>query len=144
MGNELALNFMKVIQDYFKEQKNHVKLYFRGEEAILLFLFEKLKEKTITPSDISEKLEISTARVAVSLNSLQTKKLITRNIDLFDRRKINIRLTKLGQEQATHLKTTHLNKLNNILMKLGQKDTQELLRIIRKFIKIMKEEKNYA
>lgn len=144
MINELSSKLTRVVHDFFREQKNSIKLYFKGEEAILLFLSEKLDKEVVTPGDISEKLYITTARVAASLNSLQSKELITREIDCEDRRKIIIELTDKGKKMALDLKEKHLEELNNLLSKLGEDDTSELLRIIENITKILQEGKSYA
>lgn len=144
MKNELSNKITRALHELFREHKNNVKFFLRGEDAILLYLYESLKCDVVTPSDISENLNITSARVAATLNSLQSKGFITREIDEEDRRKIIIKLTKEGEDVAKCLRNKHFDELNHILTKLGEDDTNELLRIIKDITKILKEEKNYA
>lgn len=139
MFEKKAYQLLNLFQEFYQEQKNYIKFFFRGEEAILIFL-HKRKDKVTTPSQISDSLNISTARVAASLNSLETKGYITREIDQDDRRKIIIKLTKSGTKLATELMSHNLAKAADLLSKIGKKDSDELLRIFEKIKIIIKEE----
>lgn len=138
---DLAHKIMNILHDFYKEQRSNVKLFFRGEEAMLIYLSKKqLNNDLITPSIISDNLNISTARVATSLNGLQKKGYITREIDKDDRRKIIIKLTNIGNKKANELKQNNLSKTVEILSKLGQEDTEEFIRITKKIKEILKED----
>ena len=105
-----------------------------GARLIMHLLYE---EKVLTPGEISEKLSISTARVATALNLLEEKMLIKRTIDVKDRRKIIVQLTKKGNEKTQILKNHILSKTSQLLSQLGTKDTEELLRITTKVFNII-------
>lgn len=141
MFTELAYNFMKILQEFYREQKHNFKLFVKGEEAILIYL-SKNKDSIITPSEISDIFNISTARVASSLNSLETKELVTREIDKDDRRKIIIKLTKKGNELAEQFKTENLKVTVEILSRLGEEDSKTFLNIVEKLKNILKEEED--
>ena len=102
----------------------------QGESFVLYYLYE-IESKAL-PSTISDKMGISTARVAVILNRLENKELITRTIDKSDRRRILVELTNKGINVS---KTLH-NKLRemvvNLLTILGEEDSKEFVRIIKK------------
>ena len=137
MSHNLANEVIEIFQEFHKNHKNKMKLSIKGEEAILIYLNEMIDKNIVTPSLISKSLHISTARVAASLNKLEEKKLIVREIDLKDRRKIVIKLTNIGSVLANNLKVDHLDKYNKILNELGDDDALEFLRILRKINNIL-------
>ncbi len=144
MINAQTKKIINVLQSLYQEHHKQMKVIFKGEEAVLFCLYKKFKQQDVTPSEISEELNISTARVAASLNRMQAKELITREIDPDDRRKIIIKLTEKGIHAAESLKENQLAKINVILTKLGEQKVAELLTIIEKINLILKEEKENA
>ena len=86
----------------------------------------------ITPGDISKAAGTSPARIAAELNSLENKGLITREINTNNRRKILVRLTPSGKENAIKCRGEATNIAITLLEKLGEKDAQEFVRIIGK------------
>ncbi len=144
MYRDLVNEYISVIQSFYLNHRDKLQYSLRGEVAILLCIQEQQRIGSVTPSEISEKLNVSTARVAVSLNRLEDKKLLTREIDLEDRRKIVINLTEKGIDFATNVKEEHFRRFNYLLEKLGKEDAEELLRIIKSISKILKEGENDA
>ncbi|MCK9235828.1 MAG: MarR family transcriptional regulator [Acholeplasmataceae bacterium] len=135
-----ARKIIQALQELYQDQKRHLKLPFIGEEAILLYLLNQSDKNQVTPSEISERLNVSSARIAAGLNRLQDKKYITREIDKDDRRKIIIQLTKAGINTAETMKASKFTRVYQVFNKLGKEDTDELLRIIEKLKAITKEE----
>ncbi|NLK22290.1 MAG: MarR family transcriptional regulator [Epulopiscium sp.] len=82
------------------------------------------------PSDISNEMNISSARVAAMLNNLENKGLITREIDKSDRRRILVELTQDGIEFTKDRNKTVVNYTVRILKLLGEHDAKELVRIV--------------
>ena len=70
----------------------------RGEGFVLQYIIRR--GGNVLPSEISGFMDISTARMAAALNSLERKGLITRRIDPSDRRQILVDLTDKGKEFA--------------------------------------------
>ena len=101
-----------------------------GEQFVLFYISKK--DGNVIPSEISKEMEISSARIAAALNSLEEKGLITRKIDLNDRRRILVNLTDEGHEQARQ----HNQKITaitvNMMRYLGEHDANEFLRIIKR------------
>ncbi len=104
----------------------------RGEVFVLLHLLEK--NTCILPSEISEEMNISSARVTTILNSLENKGLITREIDKNDRRKIIVNLTNKGRKKAKNNKKIIVSLTSQILEFLGENDSKELVRITHRLI----------
>lgn len=140
MNKKEAKQLITLLQEVHTKKKKKVNFLIKGEDAILMYLLKGNVDKTVTPTEISESLKISTARVAASLNGLESKGLLTREIDPNDRRKIIIDLTKKGIIQAEELAESHLNNISRILSLLGEEDTQALIKIVTKFKDLLSED----
>lgn len=92
----------------------------------------------VQPSEISNMTHVSSARIAATLNSLESKGLITRRIDSKDRRRILVELTPNGKEEANKYFHKILKKVSYILSELGEHDATEFVRIINKLSEINK------
>ncbi len=100
-------------------------------EPIVLFYISKC-EGDVIPSEISNEMGISTARVAVTLNSLESKGLITRRIDKNDRRRILVEITPAGEERVNEHGKMMLENMKNMLTFLGEHDAFEYARIMKR------------
>lgn len=109
-----------------KEIGNNMK----GEAFTLLYL--AFTKKPVTPGDIVNAMEISSARVAAVLNSLEKKELISREIDPCDRRKILVKLTEAGQKKADDCREFSVKMVSMMMEQLGEEDTMHLIRIVGK------------
>ena len=127
--DELAKQFLH--NSYQYRSRGHHKRFdvnMHGETFAMSYIFRQ--GGTVLPSDISSEMNISSARVAVILNSLESKGLITRQIDISDRRRILVELTQDGQEFADVHNKAVVNYTVRILKSLGEHDAKELVRII--------------
>jgi DNA-binding MarR family transcriptional regulator len=84
------------------------------------------------PSEISKEMGISTARIAAALGSLESKGLITRRIDERDRRRILVELTDAGRAQQNEHENMIMGMLERMLRNLGETDSLEFLRILKR------------
>jgi len=102
----------------------------RGETFALQYIAER--EGYVIPSEISNEMGISSARIAAALNSLENKGFVTRQIDPSDRRRILVQLTPAGREQARKHRQLMLSAMANMLAYLGEGDAEEYIRITGK------------
>lgn len=86
----------------------------------------------IIAGDISSKLEISTARVAVALKTLERKKYIIKHKAKDDARKTIVELTELGKKVLEDRENEILNLMDDLFDKLELDELQQLLNIINK------------
>ena len=75
-----------------------------------------------TAGELSTLLDLSTARIAAMLNNLERKGAITRARDTADRRRVVVRLTEQGRNEAVAC-------LSEVYRRMGEADTRELLRL---------------
>jgi len=99
----------------------------RGENFVLFFL--ATRSGSVTPGDLCAEMGVSTARVAATLNSLESKGLISRRIDPDDRRRVRVELTEAGRRVADDQRRLILARTTSMLQMLGEQDATELVRI---------------
>lgn len=98
---------------------------------VILRLIDK-SEKEIVAGDIAQKLNVSTARVAVALKTLEEKKWIKKYKSKTDARKTVVKLTPLG-ENILRERMNYLSELvEQFLNKLTEEEIYQLLNIIDK------------
>lgn len=110
-----------------KPQKN-ISGSMQGETFVLQYI--SLQNGNVVPGEISGTMDISSARIAATLNSLEKKGLITRRIDTADRRRILIGLTEAGEAAALRQHESVTQDAARMLSLLGEHDAKEFVRII--------------
>lgn len=137
---ELAAELLKKMQMLrkAKPQKN-INEALQGESFALLYI--ALHGGDVLPGEISNEMEVSSARVATALNNLENKGLITRRIDKSDRRKILVSLTQEGKEIALKHHQEVLENAAKMLHLLGEHDAKEYVRITGRLAEIVPEHK---
>jgi DNA-binding MarR family transcriptional regulator len=104
-----------------------------GEKFVLRYLDEK---SGALPGEISDAIGITTARVAATLNSLESKGLVTREIDKEDRRKIIVTITPKGKEVSSLQNKEHIDHFARVFERLGEADAREYVRLITRVTEI--------
>lgn len=104
----------------------------RGE-IIVLHYIEK-DGGPVKPSEISRGIKRTTARVAATLNNLEKKGLVTREIDADDRRRILVRITHAGRELIKEKRRDAVRMTAKMLSSLGEEDARAYVRITGKLV----------
>jgi len=135
-NKEMALELLNTMQSLprIQSQKNIFEA-MQGESFILGFIASQNSD--VLPGEISQKMNVTSARIANALNSLEEKGLITRQIDKKDRRKILVNITKKGKGIAEQNKQAILETASKLLEHLGEKDAKEYIRIVRKLSELV-------
>ena len=117
---ELAHRFFEEMRQYkeFRPRQDDVSALMRGEMAVLRLL------------------EMTTSRVAAVLNSLEKKGLIERCADAADRRRVLVALTERGGALCARKKEAARKRLAAVFERLGQEDTDQFIRLIRRIAQI--------
>jgi len=127
--SELALELLNKMQSFHRATpQKYINEALQGE-AFVLYCID-LYGDDVQPGSISHKMDVSSARMAAALNSLENKGFITRQIDLSDRRKVLIRLTPAGKEQAGRNRQKVMEAITQVLQFLGEQDAREYIRIM--------------
>ena len=133
---ELAAEFLDKMQALrrLKPQKN-ITESLHGETFVLHYI--SLHGDDVLPGEISNEMDVSSARIAAALNSLEKKGLITRQIDPSDRRKILVKLTPAGENMSQKLQQDVINEATKMLRLLGEHDAREYVRITGRLAEMM-------
>lgn len=104
----------------------------RGELFVLNYL--ATHEHDVHPKELSESLNVSTARIANLLNQLEKKGLILRHVDPSDNRQLIVVPTEGGRQMAAQVSNQLLSGVAQIMEILGPEDSMEYLRIQKKIL----------
>ena len=104
----------------------------RGELFVLNYL--ATHEAAIHPKELSKKMSVSTARIAILLNHMEEKGLITRSSDLSDNRQVFVRLTESGVNAIQQTRADVISRVSSLLEALGPEDAREYIRIQEKIL----------
>lgn len=127
----LAHNYLEIMnQMRGRNAQKQVNDSMHGENFVLTYISEH--EGNVIPSDISNAMGTTSARIAAVLNSLEGKGLISRRIDAEDRRRILIDLTDKGRERVHKHYQMIMSYVTNMLQYLGEDDAKEYIRIMKK------------
>lgn len=131
--NELAEEFMRHLHMLHRARPHkQMNESMQGEAFVLQYL--SMHEGSALPSEISNVMEISSARVAAALNGMERKGMITRQIDPSDRRRILVNLTADGLKLAEERRQEVMRETSKLLSMLGEEDAREYVRITIKLV----------
>ena len=102
----------------------------RGELFVLNYLDHR--EGEVHPKELSEKMAVSTARIARLLNHMEEKSLVTRLPDPGDSRQIIVQLTPDGAKAVEGARREVIAYLAKMLESLGPEDARAYIRIQEK------------
>ena len=102
----------------------------RGELFVLNYLYRR--EGEVHPKELSEKMAVSTARIARLLNHMEEKSLVTRLPDPGDNRQILVQLPPDGAKAGEGARREVIAYLAKMLESLGPEDARAYIRIQEK------------
>lgn len=127
-NNNLDEIFVEFIKAKF-ENFGKVSIVDKGIYFVLYYLLVH-KDKDICAGDLAKMLKVSTARIAVLINSLEGKGWVKREHSSQDSRKTIIRITQNGEIEVKEKKEKLYNIFMILLNEIGEQD-------MRKFIKTL-------
>ena len=141
LANELLHIRMNLLQVPASQKLSGI---LRGELFVLNYLYNR--EDGVHPKELSEKLSVSTARIASLLNHMEEKHLVVRETDPEDSRQVLVRLTPDGSDAIRRCRSEVLASVERMLESLGPDDAREYIRIQEKiYSNYMKtRKKNYG
>lgn len=133
---ELAIELLNGMQSLHKvKSQRNINEAMQGETFVLKYIAHHNGD--VLPGEIGQKMDVSSARIAAALNSLEKKGLITRQINTSDRRQILVGITKEGKDLAEKHQKTVLEAIAKMLELLGEHDAKEYVRIMKKLAEII-------
>lgn len=127
MFKEIAGSLAFFLKKSSKELFNIVKSG-HGESGVLQILLENEKnKKPLSSGDICAKMQLSSGRTALTLKSLELKRLVVRRADEKDKRRTLVKLTEKGKALAESTAKEVSAAVNKIVEKLGEKQATEFI-----------------
>lgn len=135
---QLASEFLSVMPIMHRTRpQRQINESMRGEHFIIQYI--RVQGSKVQPSQISTEMNISSARVAAALNSLEKKGFIHREIDPSDRRRILVSLTKEGKAHAEKDGKRMVEGVCRLFTELGLEDSKEIVRLMNRVAAIMEQ-----
>lgn len=106
----------------------------KGELFILRYLAER--DSPALPSELSEALQSSTARISAVLRSLEKKEQVRRKVDPLNRRNVLVTITDAGRDRVRGLLEHMRHHLRYVLTQMGEQDAREYVRLLKRFVEI--------
>lgn len=103
-----------------------------GESPVLYYLSTKDDGVGVNPSDLASQLGYSRARMTRILDSLESKGQVRREHDAHDKRRVLVFITEAGRKCSRDENAKGVQAVEKLIDSLGERDTQELIRILQK------------
>ncbi len=126
MGEELY----SLLAEVLNRKENRVVLdSIRGEYGVLRYLM--YVEDQVSAGELTTQLHVVPGRMTDILNSLENKGCITRKKDEEDLRRLKVCITEKGREEESKKRKSIREEYQGMYEILGEKDTQELIRLLK-------------
>lgn len=109
----------------------------RGIGFILVYLEEATGE--VIAGDLARELNVSTARIAALLKTMEKNGLIIRYRSSADARQTVVEITGEGREYTRQMKEQIIEKAEMLIEKVGKEELEEFIRISRKIKEALEE-----
>ena len=126
--NELFILLGKIIHRNFRRREAGVTV---GEGALLACLIDK---GSLTVGELCEIAGFGSGRIANLLKATEAKGYVVRRRDEEDGRKVWVTITDAGREEGVRRKEEIVSRCKEVMERLGEEDTENILRILRKLI----------
>ena len=97
----------------------------RGETAVLLYLYHI--GRPLFPGELTEKLGLTTGRIANILRALEAEGLVVRTPDIHDKRRVQVALTPRGEQLAEAENRRAIEFHTRLLSQLKPGEAEQLL-----------------
>ncbi len=117
----LKVDMESLFNKLFSNPKCNFDKIFGGFNKAEIGVIKYLVDNTygVAAGELSNWLEVSTARIASILNSLESKGLIIRKSDSIDKRKILIEITEKGILLAQDIKKKIIDRITYLIEQMG-------------------------
>ncbi len=137
MRNELKTSFLKAMMR-FRKMGMQVP---PGENIRIgeLFVLGRISEQGVNMTEIQNNLFMTKSAVSQILSDLEGRRLIRREIDPSDRRKIKVTLTDDGKKFLQRQRQYADDVLELTITRFGEENMNELLRLLNKLTDVAEE-----
>ena len=110
----------------------------RGESGVLLYLYHV--GRPMNPGELTEKLGLTTGRIANILRELEASDYIVRTPDARDKRRVRVALTPAGEVLARQHNAKALAFHEELLSRLDPGEAEQFLSVMRRMTDIVDRE----
>lgn len=108
---------------------------FKGENRILHYLYQE-QRNDVTPSELSEQLHVTRARVTAAVKELQKKEYVQAVHPKTDRRRVYLMLTPLGTSYIVERIHSVQQCIETLQKGLGETDVIEIVRLLMRSFRV--------
>ncbi|MDI9441274.1 MAG: MarR family transcriptional regulator [Firmicutes bacterium] len=111
----------------------------KNEMMLLMYLVHNLPSDSVgmQPSELGERLRLTRPTITTMVNGLEGKGYVVRLNDEEDRRVVYVRPTESGMELVREAQANFATNIGDLIDYLGEGDSQELLRIMKRVRQFM-------
>jgi DNA-binding MarR family transcriptional regulator len=134
---EGIVNRINVLTKYLKRSFDETASEFginKGELDVLKLLRAKDAPRSLSPSQLAERLHLSSGAMTNRLDRLETQGLVERRPDPSDRRGILVQMTDKGDEIFHSAIELQIEKEKALFETLGPKERKQLSNLLRRVI----------
>ena len=108
---------------------------FKGENRILHYLYQE-QRNDVTPSELSEQLHVTRARVTAAVKELQKKEYVQAVHPKTDRRRVYLMLTPPGPSYIVERIHSVQQCIETLQKGLGETDVLEIVRLLMRSFRV--------
>ena len=108
---------------------------FKGENRILHYLYQE-QRNDVTPSELSEQLHVTRARVTAAVKELQKKEYVQAVHPKTDRRRVYLMLTPMGPSYIVERIHSVQPCIETLQKGLGETDVLEIVRLLMRSFRV--------
>lgn len=112
----------------------------RGESGVLLYLYHV--NRPMFPGELTEKLGLTTGRIANILKVLESSGLVVRTPDALDKRRVQVALTPAGEIAAQRQNREAVAFHARLLSQLEEHEAQQFLDMVKRMVVILENDGN--
>lgn len=145
MDSSYAEKMYQIMQNFQKIHTSSSKIPGKMSRSELMMLrmiqMNSTETEGVTISFLSERLEISKSAVSQVINALEDKGFVERRSSKSDRRLVRVWLTESGVQCLAEELRSLLQRMADIFAKMGEEDTEEFLRLLKKLYQIVSDDR---
>jgi len=107
----------------------------RGESGVLLYLYHV--GRPMFPGELTEKLGLTTGRIANILKVLEESDLVVRTPDALDKRRVLVALTARGEQIAKEQNREAVQFHEQLISRLDAGEAQQFLDMLKRMVAIL-------
>ena len=137
------MDAMKLSETLWKVHLEHVgaldkiveRSHTRGESGVLLYLYHM--NRPMYPGELTEKLGLTTGRIANILKVLEESDLVVRTPDALDKRRVQVALTSRGEQVAEEQNREAVRFHAQLIEQLEEDEARQFLDMLKRMVGIL-------